>query len=217
MDARQRRIGLWASNIDFGSDDPVVAEIAASAGVAGDIAFLNSAVGYDVAVTYNFYPRKHVPAAAGIEHAAPASVLERPAAVDGVADLLPDASIPVNPDAVTGDYEFLELTGELTRASILGTWALSAAYTPDAPGGPGQAVAVGVGLTTPITESFSASGAVQKSWTSASIGADYIDWNLGLTYMFGVADVDVRYHQAEDKACVGDCPARFVVSLVKEF
>lgn len=96
-------------------------------------------------------------------------------------------------------------------------WSAAAFLTTRNGGDTGEAVYLTTGLAVPVTEQLSVDANVGRSELDPRGGDDYWDWNAGLTYATPWFDADARYHEAQGIACGGNCKARFVLTVGREF
>lgn len=115
------------------------------------------------------------------------------------------------------DYGYVE--GALKVGYALGpaSWTAGAYYTPDNFAGTGDGVYLTTGLAVPFAERFKIDANIGRAEVNPAFGADYFDWNVGLTVTTPLVDLAVRYHDTDVSACAALCDARVVFSLSKAF
>ncbi|MDX2224050.1 MAG: TorF family putative porin [Rhodospirillaceae bacterium] len=115
------------------------------------------------------------------------------------------------------DYGYVE--GALKVGYDFGPaiWSAGFYYTPDNFAGTEDGVYLTTGLAVPFADSFKIDANIGRAEVNPAFGADYFDWNVGLTVMTPLVDLGVRYHDTDVSTCGNLCDARVVFTLSKSF
>ncbi|MBL8644239.1 MAG: hypothetical protein JNK21_09920 [Rhodospirillaceae bacterium] len=123
------------------------------------------------------------------------------------------------PDARSGsNYGYWE--GALKLAYDFGpaVWSGGFYYTPDNFGGTKDGAYLTTGIRVPFAEKWAVDANLGRAEVNPAYGADYFDWNVGLSYAFPWFDASLRYTDTDNDAnCARLCDARGVFTISKSF
>lgn len=97
------------------------------------------------------------------------------------------------------------------------SWSAGFYYTPDNFAGTDDGVYLTTGLKYAFGDGFALDANIGRSEIDPAAGADYFDWNVGLTYSFPGLDANVRLHDTDNAGCAKLCDTRIVVTLAHPF
>lgn len=115
------------------------------------------------------------------------------------------------------DYNFWEVGFNLGYDLDVAEVSAGVFYSPDNFGNTGDAVYVTGGISIPLVENLTFDANVGHYTVKPAFGDDYWTWNIGLSYAFEWFDVEVRYHDVDEKFCGAFCDARAVFSISRSF
>jgi uncharacterized protein (TIGR02001 family) len=122
------------------------------------------------------------------------------------------------PDARSGlNYDYWEGAVKLAYNFDSLTWTAGFYYTPDNFGGTKDGAYITTGLKLPFSEGWMIDGNLGRAEVNPAYGADYFDWNVGLTYALPWFDANLRYTDTDNGACGNLCDERAVITLSKSF
>lgn len=122
------------------------------------------------------------------------------------------------PGARSGtSYDYWE--GALKLGHSFGdvSWSAGFYYTPDNFAGTDDGVYLTTGLKYAFGDGFALDANIGRSEINPAAGADYFDWNVGLTYSFSGLDANVRLNDTDNSGCAKLCDTRVVVTLTHPF
>ena len=122
------------------------------------------------------------------------------------------------PDARSGlSYDYWEAALKLGRSFGDVTWSGGAYFTPDNFAGTDEGIYLTTGLKYAFADGFAIDANIGRSEIDPAAGADYFDWNVGLTYSFPGVDAVVRFSDTDNAGCAKICDTRILVTLTHPF
>ena len=91
------------------------------------------------------------------------------------------------------NYDFVEFIGGITHDFGAAKIGVKAAYSPDTFGGLGDSFWLGGNLTVPFSDFVSVSGNIGEQWYDDAGLTDYFHYDLGITFAYEGATLDLRY------------------------
>lgn len=131
--------------------------------------------------------------------------------IGGIYYLYPGADSSLN-------YDFFEIYAALGYDFGPMAATVGVNYSPDFYGATGDAVYSHLNIDVPVTEQLSFNAGVGHQ--TIEDGANYTDWNAGLSYAFDRAEIFLSYHDTdldEPGECADGCSDRVVVGIGTEF
>ncbi|MBR9826981.1 MAG: hypothetical protein GYB36_14460 [Alphaproteobacteria bacterium] len=119
---------------------------------------------------------------------------------------------PDSPEIAGNSQDFLEIYGAASKD--FGSFAVDGklSWSDDFYAGTGNAIYLEAGVTVPLTNDVAFDARIGSSQFDDQPGADYEDWQLGLSGELGGVGWDLRYHDTSD--FYGDA---FVFSIFQSF
>lgn len=114
-------------------------------------------------------------------------------------------------------YDYIEGAVKLGYDFGGAAWNFGAFVTPENFGHTDSAGYFTTGLKFPLGSGFALDANVGRAEISSKFGKSYFDYNVGLTYSFEIADINVRFYDTDNKTCAKLCDSRVVFTLSHAF